>query len=94
MDAGLGIGPLHRRPDLARRGVIDGIEPLRAVQQQAGNARVGVVGRDAQGGKVGHGGLRGGLGRSLGRQKESRCRREGKSVGGRRLGALQNRKYR
>jgi hypothetical protein len=51
----VGIGPLDRRADLARRVVVDGVQALGPVQQQAGDARVAGVLVDAQGVEAGHG---------------------------------------
>jgi len=44
-----GLGPRHGGADLARGVVVDGVQALRAVQQQPRDARVGVVLVDAQG---------------------------------------------
>jgi hypothetical protein len=48
VDLVVGIGPFHRRADFARRVVVDRVQPLGPVQQQAGDARVGGVFGDLQ----------------------------------------------
>ena len=57
MDRVLRVGPFHRRPNLARHGVVDGVKPLGPVKQQAGHGGVCRIGCDLQGGIDGHGGV-------------------------------------
>ncbi|MNZ91346.1 hypothetical protein D3C78_1103260 [compost metagenome] len=61
VDVLVGLGPFHCRADVAGRVVGDGVQAFRAVQQQAGDARGARVLFDLQGGKAGHGVLRGAM---------------------------------
>ena len=55
---GLGVVPFPGGPDFAVHRVVDGVEALRTVEQQARHPWMGWVLRDAQGAEVGHGCLR------------------------------------